>query len=270
MNMENEIRKLFHKYGSDKGGHEYSEVYFSYLEKLKDKNLTILEIGIADGNSIKAWSEYFVNSKIVGIDIKKINKEEKKLNKSNIYLHQGSQSDKNFIKEIVNVYKEFDIIIDDGSHFPKDVIKSFNLLFPFLKTNGLYFVEDTQTSYIHFFHGNPFDLKYANTHMNFFKQLTDSLNYQEIANPFYIKKKYDSKIVNISFYHNLVVVKKGDNKKQSNLVLDNSYENKRYITKINRSGQKFKYFIKYKILFKTYTLILYLVNTIKKIILLRF
>ena len=106
--------------------------------------------------------------------------------------------------------------------------------------------------------------------MNFFKQLTDSLNYQEIANPFYIKKKYDSKIVNISFYHNLVVVKKGDNKKQSNLVLDNSYENKRYITKIERSGQKFKYFVKYKILFKTYTLILYLFHTIKKIILLRF
>ena len=66
------------------------------------------------------------------------------------------------------------IIIDDGSHFPKDVIKSFNLLFSSLKENGLYFVEDTQTSYNHFFKGNPFNLKYANTHMNFFKNLTDT------------------------------------------------------------------------------------------------
>jgi len=268
--MENEITKLFKKYNSDKASHEYSEVYFSYLEKLKNKSLTILEIGVADGNSIKAWSDYFVNSKIVGIDIKKINKEEVFLNKGNIDIHQGSQSDKSFINEVINKYKEFDIIIDDGSHFPKDVIKSFNLLFPFLKLNGLYFVEDIQTSYIHFFHGNPFDLKYANTHMNFFKNLTDSLNYQEVANPFYVKKKYDSKIVNVSFYHNLVVVKKGENIKESNLVLNNSYENKRYITKVNRSGKKIKYFIKYKILFKTFTFILYLFSFLKKLVLLRF
>ena len=38
--------------------------------------------------------------------------------------------------------------------------------------------------------------------MNFFKHLTDRLNYQEIANPFYVKNKYDAKITNISFYHN--------------------------------------------------------------------
>ena len=268
--MDNEITKLFRRHGSDKASHEYSEVYFSYFEKLKEKSLTILEIGVADGNSVRTWSEYFPNSKIVGIDIKKIDTKEKKLDKNNIYIYQGSQSDKNFIKSIINQYKEFDIIIDDGSHFPKDVIKSFHLLFPYLKLDGLYFVEDTQTSYVHFFHGNPFDLKYANTHMNFFKNLTDSLNYQEIANPFYIKKKYDSKISNICFYHNMVVVKKGENNKESNLVLHNSYENKRYITKVNRSGKKFKYFIKYKIIFKTYTLFLYIFNLIKKLILLRF
>lgn len=268
--MDNEITKLFKKHNSDKASHEYSEVYISYFEKLKGESLTILEIGVADGNSIRTWSEYFQNSKIIGIDIKKTDIKEKNLEKNNIYIHQGSQSDKNFINDIISKYKEFDIIIDDGSHFPKDVVKSFHLLFPYLKLNGLYFVEDTQTSYNHFFHGNPFDLKYANTHMNFFKNLTDSLNYQEVANPFYIKKKYDSKVVNVSFYHNLLVVKKGENNKQSNLVLDHSYENKRYNTKVNRSGKKIKYFIKYKVLFKIYTLFLYIFNFFKKLILLRF
>ena len=129
-----------------------------------------------------------------------------------------------------------------------------------------------QTSYIHFFHGNPFDLKYSNTHMNFFKQLTDSLNYQEIANPFYIKRRYDSEITNVSFYHNLVVVQKGKNNKESNLVLNNSYENKRYITRLNQKGNKnkLKYYIKYKIFYKFYTFLLFLINLIKRIILLRF
>ena len=270
--MKNEITELFEKYGSDKINHGYTDIYFSHFKKLKNEKLNILEIGVADGKSVRAWSEFFVNSTIIGIDIKKIDIDEKKINKKNIKIHQGSQSNKLFIEKIVNEYKKFDIIIDDGSHLPKDVIKSFHLLFPSLETNGLYFVEDMQTSYIHFFHGNPFDLKYANTHMNFFKQLTDSLNYQEIANPFYIKKKYDSKITNISFYRNLVVVKKGTNNKESNLILNHSYENKRYATRISQKGSKnkIKYYFKYKIFYKLYTLLLFLINLIKRTILLRF
>ena len=70
----------------------------------------------------------------------------------------------NFEVTVQNVEVEiqnFDIIIDDGSHLRKDVIKSFHLLFPHLNNDGLYVVEDMQTSYNHFFGGNPFDLKYS-------------------------------------------------------------------------------------------------------------
>ena len=106
--------------------------------------------------------------------------------------------------------------------------------------------------------------------MNFFKNLTDTLNYQEIANPFYKKTMYDSKITNISFYHNIIVVQKGINDMSSNLVENNSYENKRYDEKVKRSGKKIMYYIKYKIFYKFYTLCLFLFNFIKKIVLFRF
>ena len=270
MGIDNELTYLFKLYGSDKIDHLYTDKYFSYLNSLKNEKLNILEIGIADGKSLLAWSDFFKNSTIIGIDIKSIDIHEKKLNRDNIKIHQGSQSDSNFIETLIQKYQRFDIIIDDGSHFPKDVIKSFKLLFNSLSNNGYYFIEDIQTSYIHFFGGNPFDLKYSNTQMNFFKNLTDSLNYQEIANPFYKKNQYDSKINNITFYHNLVVVKKGFNEKKSNLVLNNSYEDMRYLEKVNRSNNNIKYFIKYKIIFKFYTLLLFFLNWIKKIILLRF
>ena len=265
------LKQLFIKYKSDKYHHGYHEIYDFFLNKLKNKKLTILEIGVSDGASIKAWSNFFKKSIIIGIDIKKIDLKKKGLLKKNIQIHQGSQSDKNFINFLINKYKEFDVIIDDGSHFPKDVIKSFKLLFSSLSTKGLYFVEDTQTSYNHFFGGNPFDLKYSNTQINFFKNLSDSLNYKEIANPFYRKTIYDGFIKNITFYNNMIVVKKGINNNESNLVMNNSYENKRYITKINRNKNKnFQYFIKYKIIFKSYTIFLFLINFLKKIILLRF
>ena len=87
----------------------------------------------------------------------------------------------------------------------------------------------------------------------------------------FIKKKiYDSKITNISFYHNFIVVQKGINDKPSNLVLNNSYENKRYDEKVKRSGKEIRYYIKYKIFYKFYTLCLFLLNFIKKIVLFRF
>ena len=79
----------------------------------------ILEIGIADGKSLLTWSDYFKNSTIIGIDIHKIDLEEKNLNRTNIKVHQGSQSDKNFIREIISKYGHFDIIIDDGSHLKR-------------------------------------------------------------------------------------------------------------------------------------------------------
>ena len=66
------LEKLFKKYKSDKYEHKYSDVYETFLLKLKNKKLKILEIGVADGSSIKAWSDFFKNSTIIGIDIKKL------------------------------------------------------------------------------------------------------------------------------------------------------------------------------------------------------
>ena len=268
--MASVLEKLFKKYKSDKYEHRYSEVYEPFLLKLKNKKLKILEIGVADGSSIKSWSDFFKNSTIVGIDIKKIDLKKKNLKRKNINIYCGSQVDAHFINKLTSKYGKFDIIIDDGSHLPKHVIKTFNLLFEKLSKNGIYFIEDIQTSYNHYFGGNPFDLKYSNTQMNYFKGLTDSLNYQEIANPFYTKKKYDGFIKNISFFHNMVVITKGLNNIKSNIVLDNSYENKRYQSRLITKGNRKRYFFKYQIFFKLYTLFLFIFNNLKKIILFRY
>tara|TARA_B100001057_G_scaffold473339_1_gene537709 strand:+ start:445 stop:1257 length:813 start_codon:yes stop_codon:yes gene_type:complete len=270
MTLIKNLTSIAELYKTDKYTHGYTKIYEKYFDCLRDKKLKILEIGIADGKSLLTWSDYFTNSIIVGIDIHKIDLKEKQLDRENIKVHQGSQSDENFIKEIIREYGNFDIIIDDGSHLRKDVIKSFHLLFPYLNNDGLYVVEDMQTSYNHFFGGNPFDLKYSNSHMNFFKHLTDRLNYQEIANPFYISNKYDAKITNISFYHNLVFVRKGENYKLSKEVINHSYEDMKFSVKSSRTGNSFKYYLKYKIFYKIYTFLFMIFNMIKRILLLRF
>lgn len=48
---------------------------------------------------------------------------------------------------IETVGQDFDIIIDDGGHTMNQQITSFKILFPALKSGGIYVIEDLHTSY---------------------------------------------------------------------------------------------------------------------------
>ena len=70
MKKNNKLNELFIKYETDKLQHGYADIYFSYIEKLRNENINLLEIGVSDGKSLLAWSDYFKNGKIIGIDKK--------------------------------------------------------------------------------------------------------------------------------------------------------------------------------------------------------
>tara|TARA_B100000989_G_C19489678_1_gene449192 strand:- start:297 stop:1322 length:1026 start_codon:yes stop_codon:yes gene_type:complete len=131
--------------------------YDRYFEKIRNNKLKILEIGIGGhdsfhrgGSSLRALSKYFKNSKIFGIDIV-----EKKLHdRRRIKTLNGSQIDEHFLKEIVNKYGPFDLIIDDGSHYVDHQNFSFDKLFPSLNDNGIYIIEDIIGSYIKYMGGS--------------------------------------------------------------------------------------------------------------------
>ena len=53
--------------------------------------------------------------------------------------------------------------------------------------------------------------------MEFFKKLADGLNYNEISRKGYIPTYFDKHIFSIHFYHNLVIILKGDNTEPSNI-----------------------------------------------------
>ena len=66
------LKNLSQLYKANKFELGYIDVYEKYFENLKDKELKILEIGIDKGPSLKVWSDYFKNSKIIGLDIKPV------------------------------------------------------------------------------------------------------------------------------------------------------------------------------------------------------
>lgn len=167
------LNVIFNKYDTDKNTyfHNYTRQYDSLLEKFRDKPIKYLEIGVFNGGSIKAFRETFSNATcILGLDIDNRCKQYED-NKNNIFVEIGDATDQNFINKIINEYGSFDIILDDGSHVNKDVIESFELLFPLLNDNGLYIVEDTIC-----YKSNSHLVKTYNNHLEYFFKYTQYLN----------------------------------------------------------------------------------------------
>tara|TARA_Y200000002_G_C22493673_1_gene584114 strand:+ start:34 stop:777 length:744 start_codon:yes stop_codon:yes gene_type:complete len=148
------IDELFHHYGSDKAnffkinqrkGHGYSKFYERKLKNLKEKKINILEIGSYAGASAAAFVKYFPNSKIFCFDIN-ISKFE--YISKNIYVFGIDINNEKKIEHTLqnifsqNSFSKFDLIIDDGSHNLSDILLSLKLLFKFVKSGGLFVIED--------------------------------------------------------------------------------------------------------------------------------
>lgn len=217
------LRKLAIAFETDKDGiahdcHHYANPYQHHFAPIRKKTLNILEIGIGGyddphggGQSLRMWRAFFPNSNIYGIDIY-----EKKLHDSRrIKTFQGSQVDEAFLRRVVNEIGVIDVVIDDGSHLSQHVITTFQILFPLLAPDGIYAIEDLQTSYWDQVDGNEWggsrDLHAQWTSMSFLKQLVDGLNHKEFLEEGYIPNYFDLHITSAHFYHNQAFIYKGLN-----------------------------------------------------------
>ena len=142
----NTLELIGTKYGTDKVTHGYMEIYASYFKKNKEKEITLLEIGVYNGASIVTWREYFPHAYIVGMDVEEKSSLFNPLPGRNSFFtgDQGDTGDLEVICEKINkdTGKGFDIIIDDGSHFQHDMMFSFGKLFPHMNKGGVYVIED--------------------------------------------------------------------------------------------------------------------------------
>jgi hypothetical protein len=164
---------IFDRYTSDKNStfHNYCRQYDDLARGYRDKPIRLLEIGIFKGESLKIWREVFPNATtIVGVDITPDCKAYEDISR-NIFVEIGNATRAEVIHMLQAKYGPFDIIIDDGSHVNRDVIHSFELLFPLLNNYGLYIIEDTIC-----YKSKPhIDTKYPN-HLDYFTRFIPFLN----------------------------------------------------------------------------------------------
>lgn len=136
-------------HGTDKSSmtHHYLDVYEHYLRDWRDREFVLLEIGVAAGNSMKMFKEYFPKAKVYGIDTNP---------DCAGYVDGvriGSQTDPAFLDKLLSEIGAPDIIIDDGSHVGGDMEWTFRHLFPKMKPGGYYVVEDAATLYNNHYSG---------------------------------------------------------------------------------------------------------------------
>jgi len=136
--------------GSDKASwHGYHRYYEQLFDPFRDKNVRLVEIGVMDGDSMKAWERYFTKAEqIYGVGFGNFQRDPKEKYSQLVTLYKGDQSNKEFISHLVkDTGGKFDIVIDDGSHVPSHQRISFELLWPEVIPGGLYIIEDVETSY---------------------------------------------------------------------------------------------------------------------------
>lgn len=142
------IQAAFEKHGSDKAIHKYAEFY---AEHLPENPKSILEIGVKEGASIRAWKELFPDAIIHGLDlfleydIPMI---------EGAYFWKGNQLDWRILEQLRRL--EFELIIEDGSHNARDQLITF---FGLYNGKQKYFIEDIQCNYEEFYRdGLPINL----------------------------------------------------------------------------------------------------------------
>lgn len=191
---------------------EVYEKYFSFYKKNKT-NINLLEIGVQGGGSLYAWKNYFgdkVNN-IVGIDI--LNFKDKADPTQNIHIEIGDQTDVDFLFKVNNLYGPFDIIIDDGGHRMDHHHKSLNALFPLLKSNGIYVIEDLHTCYWSQYQGDPNPIFKDNNTFNTLVKKINSVNFRAKDGLTQLPDNatlWDKTLYGVSFYESLAILQKQD------------------------------------------------------------
>lgn len=141
--MKPTLDELFLKHGTDKGstGHNYSPYYEMMLAPYRDMPISLLEIGVWEGASCRAWKEYFSKANIFGVDLEY----KPQYNEDRIFMIAADQSNSEDLRRLTQT--PYDIIVEDGSHRGDDQLKSFEILFPSMNSGGLYIIEDLLCAY---------------------------------------------------------------------------------------------------------------------------
>lgn len=168
------LTEIADKCGTDKGSglHLYTDYYGELFQKFRHERVSILEIGVLGGESIRMWAQYFdhLGARIYGVDIHDRNIV---IDDPRVQILIGDGTNPNFIYDLAKVTGPLDIIVDDGSHFSAHQKDSLRLLWEHLALGGIYVCEDTHSSY-HYPWTIPDEVSFVSSMMDWIHKLNEN------------------------------------------------------------------------------------------------
>ena len=147
--------------------HSYTPVYNELLKNYRSSFKTVLEIGIGNvqlmndivdnykpGCSLRMWEEYFPNAEIYGCDILT----SVLFQENRIRTYYADQSNSHSLDELINNINggnKIDFIIDDGSHQKTHQKLTFETLWKYVNSGGIYIIEDVNSNNMNFLEQVP-------------------------------------------------------------------------------------------------------------------
>ncbi|MBI5276261.1 MAG: class I SAM-dependent methyltransferase [Burkholderiales bacterium] len=146
MTRSQSLDALGRAHATDKAshGHGYLSFYERFFEPLRGRDITLLEIGVLNGASLKVWEAYFPRARIIGADIEPGSAG---LARERVTIEIIDQSNLEDLVRLGMRHGPFDIVIEDGSHLWEHQVTTLRTLFPFVRDGGYYVVEDLNTNY---------------------------------------------------------------------------------------------------------------------------
>lgn len=178
----------------------FFDVYESHFSRFRNTDVRVLEIGVYHGGSLELCRNYLgPSAQIHGIDINPLAVERAPACCS---VHTGAQADPVFIESIISEHGPFDLVIDDGSHLMQDQIKTFELIYPYMSSTGVYVCEDVFTSYWCEYGGK---LKNPGTFIEYAKDLVDELHAYWVMDESFAPTPFTKMTQAVHFYSGAVV-----------------------------------------------------------------
>lgn len=130
----------------------YNRVYQNLFEPIKEDVTKFCEIGVkglwndrgwVNGNSLRVWRDFFTNAELLGLDIDPFDDSDLGPRVKVDYI---DQSNRDQVIEYSSKLRDYDIILDDGSHVMLDQQITLAYFFKSLKSGGIFVCEDLHTS----------------------------------------------------------------------------------------------------------------------------
>lgn len=163
------LAELFEKYGTDKGRNEYTAMYERILDPIREQPIRILEIGIgtldpnafgtmvgfsgegyAPGGSLRAFRDYCPHATLLGIDVQPDTQFTEERIETGLCDSGDALSVARFFARRSD--EPFDLVIDDGGHWPAMQIATLVNFHSKVREGGRYVIEDVNGEDSYVFH----------------------------------------------------------------------------------------------------------------------